>query len=264
MAMSRTLQRLRSRSRSEVTLTARAHNLMILDQSDTLQHWSVIRVSKESIVMTRLLTWSVIRVSKDSESTLQVYLYLKYMVCAQMSHDHHMTYLLVQMGIYQSLPSTKNLVDGFDVDPDLAVTDCDTCHQAKLTQNAQPKISTPHNTIPGDIIHTDVWGPAPVHTINGAQYFITFIDDASRYTAIAFMASKDETTLKIQYYLAYIKRQYSYKPKAIHADNSREYVNKTLKEWCLKHGIEMQTTALYSPAQNGIAERTNQTIMELM
>ena len=158
----------------------------------------------------------------------------------------------------------KNLVDGFDVDPDSAITDCDTCRQAKLTRNAQPKISAPHNTVPGDIIHTDVWGPAPVHTINGAQYFITFIDDASRYTAIAFMASKDETTSKIQYYLAHIKRQYSYKPKAIHADNGREYVNKTLKEWCLKHGIDMQTTAPYSPAQNGIAERTNRTITELM
>ena len=47
--------------------------LIILDQSDTLQHWNVIRVNE------------------DSESTLQKDLYLKYMVCAQISHDHHMT-----------------------------------------------------------------------------------------------------------------------------------------------------------------------------
>jgi transposase InsO family protein len=52
------------------------------------------------------------------------------------------------------------------------------------------------------------------------------------------------------------------KIKKFHSDNGGEYMNKTFKEFCAKHGIIMQTTAPYSPAQNGIAEGLNRTLLE--
>jgi transposase InsO family protein len=38
--------------------------------------------------------------------------------------------------------------------------------------------------------------------------------------------------------------------------------NKELDSWCQEHGIEIQKTAPYSPSQNGVAERMNQTLVE--
>ena len=32
-----------------------------------------------------------------------------------------------------------------------------------------------------DLIHSDVSGPMPTTSINGSRYFITFIDDCSRF-----------------------------------------------------------------------------------
>jgi len=34
----------------------------------------------------------------------------------------------------------------------------------------------------GEEVHSDVWGPSPVKTINGREYYVTFTDDHSRYT----------------------------------------------------------------------------------
>ena len=41
-----------------------------------------------------------------------------------------------------------------------------------------------------ELIHTNIWGPFPMATWNGQQYFITFIDDYSRYGYIFLIHEK--------------------------------------------------------------------------
>jgi hypothetical protein len=43
-----------------------------------------------------------------------------------------------------------------------------------------------------------------------------------------------------------------------------EYLSKEFAEFCSKHGIERQLTTLYTPQQNGVAERKNQTIINMV
>ena len=31
-----------------------------------------------------------------------------------------------------------------------------------------------------ELVHTNVWGPAQVSSLGGSQYYVTFIDDATR------------------------------------------------------------------------------------
>ena len=59
-----------------------------------------------------------------------------------------------------------------------------------------------------------------------------------------------------------VETQTGNKTKKFHSDNDGEYVNKPFKEFCAKHGIIMEMTAPYSPAQNRIAEQLNQTLLE--
>ena len=52
-------------------------------------------------------------------------------------------------------------------------------------------------------------------------------------------------------------------PKAMCTDNGKEFINDKLSTWCCKCGIDVQTTTPYSPSQNGGAERSNRTLVEL-
>ena len=46
-------------------------------------------------------------------------------------------------------------------------------------------------------------------------------------------------------------------------DNGKELVNEESRRWANEKGITIETTAPYSPSQNGVAERFNRTLLEL-
>jgi transposase InsO family protein len=48
----------------------------------------------------------------------------------------------------------------------------------------------------------------------------------------------------------------------IRTDNGGEYICNRLKNYLKQEGIKLQTTVSYSPAQNGVAERKNRSIIE--
>ena len=50
----------------------------------------------------------------------------------------------------------------------------------------------------------------------------------------------------------------------LRTDRGGEFCSKEFDEFCRTHGIKRQLTASYTPQQNGVAERRNQTIMNLV
>ena len=41
-----------------------------------------------------------------------------------------------------------------------------------------------------ELIHSDLWGPAPVDSYDGYKYFVLFIDDKSHATWLYLLKSK--------------------------------------------------------------------------
>jgi hypothetical protein len=77
-----------------------------------------------------------------------------------------------------------------------------------------------------------------------------------------FLKGKDEAVQVVKDYLAHLAAN-GKPPKATRTDRGTEFINELLMQWCREHGIDNQITAPYSPAQNGIAERANRTLVEL-
>ena len=158
----------------------------------------------------------------------------------------------------------SGMVDGFQVDGDPEELTCEACIAAKQTRRPFPQKSEPSTERPGELTHTDVWGPARSPTPTGMKYFVTFIDDYTRRGCVKFLRQKNEASDKLMEHLTWIERQTSYVPKRVRMDNGTEYLNNTLTKWCQEKGIILEITAPYSPQQNGVAERYNRTLTELM
>ncbi|KAF8625757.1 hypothetical protein AX15_005211 [Amanita polypyramis BW_CC] len=158
----------------------------------------------------------------------------------------------------------RNLVDNFNVDINSVPTDCTVCAKNKLTrENPRQKLGGIKTKLPGELTHTDVWGPTSSVSENGMSYFLTCIDDYSRYVTVYFLKQKNEAGKKITEHLTMLQTKYRSMPGALRADNGKEYVNQALTAWCNEWGIGLQFTAPYMPQQNGVAERFNRTLVEL-
>ena len=154
-----------------------------------------------------------------------------------------------------------NLVEGFTVDMRSPRLDCTACTEAK--QSEKPfSISTHCTTRLGELTHIDVWGKYDVTSIKGHQYFVLMVDDATCHITIEFLKTKDQAAQKVKDYLTYL-RTHEKIPCTIQTDHRREFLNEYLRSWCQSQGIELQTTAPYSPSQNGVAEHMNHTLVEL-
>ncbi len=62
----------------------------------------------------------------------------------------------------------------------------------KMHRSSIPRASTSRTSGVLDLIHTDVAGPLPVMSNEGAKYFVTFIDDHSRWLSVYPIRSKSE------------------------------------------------------------------------
>ena len=156
----------------------------------------------------------------------------------------------------------EKMVNGLTVDPNLPTPDCVACTEAKQHIKAFDK-SQRKELKPGNLTHVDLWGKYEVASIHANFYYIVMIDNVLQFITIDFLKTKDQGSQKVKNYLTYFKTQ-GHNPKAMHTDCSKEFINEQLSPWCHEHGIEIQTTAPYLLLQNGVAEWSNCTLVELV
>jgi hypothetical protein len=115
-------------------------------------------------------------------------------------HHQEVVDSMVAMGvaIYSASPRTNslhvkqvlsknNLPCVSDVSSDSI---CDACQQAKSHQLSYPK-SFSTSQAPLEVIFSDVWGPACA-SIGRYKYYVSFIDDFSKFTWIYLLKQKSE------------------------------------------------------------------------
>jgi Integrase core domain/GAG-pre-integrase domain len=141
-------------------------------------------------------------------------------------------------------------------------SDCDICKLSKQTRLPFP-LSTSVSEKYFDLIHSDVWGPAPIDSYNHFKYFVIFIVDFSRTTCVYLLKAKNEVFSYFQEFYNFVETQYNAKIKIFKYDNGTEYVNKKKLEFFKQKGVVHQTTCVNTPQQNGISERKNRHLLEV-
>ncbi|KAL0386411.1 UNVERIFIED_CONTAM: Retrovirus-related Pol polyprotein from transposon TNT 1-94 [Sesamum latifolium] len=110
-----------------------------------------------------------------------------------------------------------------------------------------------------DLVYTDVCGPLSVLARGGFSYFITFTDDHSRYGYVYLMRYKSEAFGRFKEYRLEVENQTNCKIKALRSDRGGEFI-----DYLKKNGILSQWTPPGTPQLNGVAERRNRTLLDMV
>ena len=109
----------------------------------------------------------------------------------------------------------------------------------------------------------DICGPMCTSSHSGKKYFITFIDNYTHKAHVYFLSAKSEVFKKFKEFKVSMENDIKRQIGILCSDNRTEYVNKSFKQFLKEHGIRHTRMAPYTLQQNGMAERFNQTIIEM-
>lgn len=164
-----------------------------------------------------------------------------------------------------TMSELNKMVDGYCSSVEystLKTEHCGGCMQGKTHRTAFPRRSDSRASHALELIHTDICGPMPVPSHGESNYFITFIDDYSRYGVVKLLKHKSDALDAFKEYHLWAEKQTGQKLKAVRSDNGGEFISNEFNRYLKENGVSRQLTAAYTPQQNGIAERRNRTLLE--
>lgn len=80
-------------------------------------------------------------------------------------------------------------------------------------------------------MHTDVWGPSTVLSFKGFRYYVSFIDEATRFVRIFHLMNKSEAFGAFVKLYAYVENQFHTKIKVFQCDGGGECFSDTFKNY---------------------------------
>lgn len=159
--------------------------------------------------------------------------------------------------------ASKDLAEGLNMTAERSIptTLCTACERGKFHRQPLKKGRTRATRI-GELVHSDVCGPMPHPSIGHARFYVLFTDDFSGWRVVFFMKNKSEVPAFFQKFYASLLNETGNTIRTLRSDNGGEYEGNEFKKYLAEKGIRHETSAVYTPAQNGVAERGNRTIMD--
>ena len=113
----------------------------------------------------------------------------------------------------------QKLVSGMDFPSAKESEFCEGCAHGKQKRAPFPNGQATRASEILKIVHSDVCGPMQENSLGGSRYFVTFIDDKSRFTAVYFMKTKDQVFEKFKEYETMVTNMTEKKIKILRSDN---------------------------------------------
>jgi len=158
--------------------------------------------------------------------------------------------------------------------PSLDFTDMNVCVDCiKGKQTKHTKKGATRSTQLLEIIDIDIYGLSDVNSFNKERYFITFIDNFPRYSYVYLLHEKSQAVNALEVYINEVERQLDRKVKIVRSNRGCEYYRKydesgqhpgPFAKFLKRRGICAQYTMLGTPQQNGVSERGNRTLMDMV
>jgi transposase InsO family protein len=153
----------------------------------------------------------------------------------------------------------RNMVNGLPL-IDRVSKLCDSCLAGKQRRAPFPKKANFRAEELLELVHGDLCGPITPAT-HGRRRFFLLVDDNSRYMWLTLLSSKAEAAEAIKNFKALVEVETGKRLKVLRTDRGGEFTSVEFAQYCAGEGIGRHLTAPYTPQQNGVVERRNQTIV---
>lgn len=141
---------------------------------------------------------------------------------------------------------------------------CQPCNEAKITRVSHPPRASTSASETTAILHLDTCGPFRRTSLGGSKYFLIAVEKYSKYILISFVANKAQIPNGVKRIIHRVEVESKGPVKLIHSDNRTEFRNQSLESFLLDKGILQKFSAPYTPQQNGLAERSNRSILDFV
>jgi hypothetical protein len=139
------------------------------------------------------------------------------------------------------------------------VDKCRICLKTKIVKKSFPKIDRSSTLL--QLVHNNVCDMHSNPTRGGKKYFVTFIDDFSKFCYVYLLFSKDEVLENFKIYKIEVENQCDARIKCLRFDRGGEF---HFPSYCESVSIIHETSIAYTPQQNGVVERKNKTLVEMV
>lgn len=146
--------------------------------------------------------------------------------------------------------------------PKVSFPPCVACLSGKSPRKSRPP-TTNKSTVPLQLVHFDVWGPAPVLSCQNNRYYICFTDDFSKFSWLYLFQSRDQFNVIFTTFLNLVENQLNTKVKAVQCDCAGEFLSASFRRYLQDRGIYQRTSCPHIHAQNGTAERKHRHIVDM-
>lgn len=138
---------------------------------------------------------------------------------------------------------------------------CITCHMSKFSKLPYA-LSDNHAVSPFELVHLDTWGPYRVQTKEKYKYFLTVVDDCTRFTWVFLMQQKSDYLVTLQMFYKYVEKHFNMPILHLRTDNAPEFGDAKCKSFYAANGTLHQTSCVGRSQQNARVERRHRTILE--
>ncbi|CAA0809125.1 cysteine-rich RLK (RECEPTOR-like protein kinase) 8, partial [Striga hermonthica] len=137
---------------------------------------------------------------------------------------------------------------------------CDSCLAGKQRRLPYPKAAKYRAANVLELVHGDLCGPITPATHGGRRYFLLLVDDCSRFMWLQLLTSNDQAAEAIKRFQARAEAESGKRLRVLRTDRGGEFTSVEFAAYCANQGVMRHHTAPYSPQQNGVVDRRNQTV----
>lgn len=135
------------------------------------------------------------------------------------------------------------------------VSECGTCQRYSKTK-PKPAVGLPLASQYNETVAVDL------HELEPGVWYLHIIDQFTRFSAGSILTTKKSSEIVKHFVHVWISVHGP--PQKLFSDNGGEFNNDEVRDMAENFNIEIKTTAAYSPWSNGLTERHNQTLSEII